>query len=278
MAKKSAKPKGRVVFFGASALGHACCRSLLERGVQVAGIVTSPSTFTISYAKNGVTNVTHQSFDDLARRYRLPVVSVDKGMGGPELAQTIASWKPDLAIVIGWYYMIPKRIRDLFPLGVAGVHASMLPKYRGGAPLVWAIINGESSTGVSLFYFDDGVDTGDLVAQNKIRIGQDDTIATVYKRASAASVRLVSRYVPRMLNGTAPRQAQDHSEATVFPQRSPQDGLIDWSQSPTQIRNFIRAQTKPYPGAFTYINGKRVTIWSADIALDEGIPAASHGK
>jgi methionyl-tRNA formyltransferase len=263
------------VFFGATALGHACCRALLDRGVQIAGIVTIPSTFSISYAKGGVKNVTHQSFDDLARKHKLPTLSVDSGMGGPELERVIASWKPDLAIVVGWYYMIPRRIRELFPLGVAGVHASLLPKYRGGAPLVWSIINGESSTGVSLFYFDDGVDTGDLVAQSKIRIGHDDTIATVYKRASAASVRLVSRYVPLMLNGNAPRQPQDHSLATVFPQRAPKDGLIDWTQSPEQIRNFIRAQTKPYPGAFTYIDGKKVTVWSADIVQeDEAAPGS----
>lgn len=277
MTKRTSKQHDRVVFFGATALGHACCRALLERGVKIAGIVTIPSTFSISYARNGVTNATHQSFDDLARKYRLPIISIDSGMGAPELGQTIASWRPDLGIVIGWYYMIPHRIRDLFTLGIAGVHASMLPKYRGGAPLVWAIINGEQSTGVSLFYFDGGVDTGDLVAQSKIRIGPDDTIATVYKRASASSVRLVSRYVPLMLKGTAPRRQQDHALATTFPQRSPKDGLIDWTQSPARIRNFIRAQTKPYPGAFTHIQGKRVTIWSADIVPEDGAGSMTSG-
>ncbi len=278
MAKKAAKATRRVVFFGATALGHACCSALLERGVKIAGIVTMPSTFSISYSKGGVRNVTHQSFDGLARKNRIPIVSVDDGMGGADLTKALTAWKADLAIVVGWYYMIPRRLRDMFPLGVAGVHASMLPKYRGGAPLVWAIMNGETSTGVSLFYFEDGVDSGDVIAQRRFRIDADDTIATVYKRASAASVRLVTEFVPRMLSGTAPRTPQDHSQATVFPQRSPKDGLIDWSRTPDQIRNFIRAQTKPYPGAFTMINGKKITIWDADVEDEDGTTQNSPGR
>jgi methionyl-tRNA formyltransferase len=148
---------------------------------------------------------------------------------------------------------------------VAGIHASLLPKYRGGAPLVWAIINGEKTTGVSLFYFDQGVDTGDVIAQKKIEISDTDDIRTVYEKATLAAVDVLRESLPLIREGQAPRIPQDHANATIFPQRKPEDGLIDWTRTPDEIRNFIRAQTRPYPGAFTVLEGKKVTIWDADI-------------
>lgn len=255
----------RIVFFGASELGFRCCERLLEMGEEVVGILTIPREFRISYSAGPVRNVTHRSFGELSERYGVPVLEVTGKMSDPRYEEALREWRPDFGLAIGWYYMIPRRIRDLFPRGVAGIHASLLPRYRGGAPLVWAIINGESKTGVSLFYFDDGVDTGDLVAQREIRIAPEDTIRTVYDRAADVSVELVGEYVPRIRANDAPRVAQNHAEATCFPQRTPDDGLIDWSRGAREIRDFIRAQTRPYPGAFTIIGGKRVTLWDADV-------------
>lgn len=257
-----------VVFFGSTALGHACCAALLQGGVDVVGICTMPQHFAISYSERPVRNVTHRSFDDLAERHDTEIVECTNGMSDPRLLTQLRDWGADLAVVVGWYYLLPRRVRALFPLGAVGVHASLLPRYRGGAPLVWAIINGEHETGVSLFYLEDGVDEGDIVAQDPFPIERDDTIATVYERATRSSVRLVTEYIPKILDGSAPRAPQDHSLATMFPQRSPTDGLIDWSRSPDEIRNFIRAQTRPYPGAYTHIDGKRVVIWDADVEPD----------
>lgn len=263
-----------IVFFGASALGYACCERLLELGVPVAGIFTIPRQFNISYSPGApVTNVLHQDFGVLGERYGIPVVQVEGKMG--TYAQALADLRPELIVVIGWYYMVPRALRELAPRGCVGIHGSLLPRYRGGAPLVWALINGEPEAGVSLFHLGDGVDDGDIVAQRAFPVAPGDTIREALERATAASVALVEEFVPRLLEGTAPRLPQDHSLATHFPQRSPADGRIDWSWSAERIRNFIRAQTRPYPGAFTELGGKRVTLWDADVLeLDDAAPSA----
>lgn len=255
----------RIVFFGATEIGHRCCEELFRMGENVVGIFTIPREFRISYSPTPVRVVTYRSFDELAAQHHVPIVYVTEKLGSEPYLQTLREWKPDFGLAIGWYHMIPRTVRELFPLGVAGIHAALLPKYRGGAPLVWAIINGEKQTGVTLFYFDDGVDSGDIIAQRAFEITRDDTIKTVYEKATEASVEILREYIPKIRCGTAPRIPQNHAEATHFPQRKPEDGLIDWSKSPEEIRNFIRAQTRPYPGAFTYMNGKKVILWDAEV-------------
>jgi methionyl-tRNA formyltransferase len=256
----------RIVFFGATELGFRCCQQLFEAGEEVVGIFTIPQEFRISYSPAPVRNVTFRSFEELAGEHHVPLVHVTTKMSDEQYVERLRGWRPDFGIVIGWYYMIPRVVRELFPRGVTGIHASLLPKYRGGAPLVWAIINGEDKAGVTLFYFDGGVDTGDVIAQQEFPITRDDTIRTVYEKATEASLAVLRDYVPLIRRGAAPRSPQDHSAATQFPQRKPEDGLIDWDKSAEEIRNFIRAQTKPYPGAFTFLNGKKVVIWDADVS------------
>jgi methionyl-tRNA formyltransferase len=164
---------------------------------------------------------------------------------------------------MGWYYMLKKQTRDLAKFGAWGIHASLLPNYAGGAPLVWAIINGEKETGVTLFRMDDGVDDGDIIAQSKFAITDFDDIRTVYQKALEASNEILQEI---MLKNEPPSfLPQDKSSIKIFSQRNPQEGEIDWSWGPIKIKNFIRAQTKPYPGAWTVISGKKVIIWSADI-------------
>lgn len=258
----------RTLFFGSTDLGYQCCERLLERGENIVGLFTIPREFRISYSPNQpVKNVLFRDFHELGDRFGVPVTDVTGKMD--EYFERVADVKPDLIVVIGWYYMVPRRIRELAAKGCVGVHASLLPRYRGGAPLVWAMINGEKQSGVTLFHFADGVDDGDIVAQKQFPIEPTDTISEVLEKATQASIDIVEEYVPRLADGTAPRNPQDHSKATTVPQRSPSDGLIDWSWDPVRINNFIRAQTKPYPGAFTYVDDKRVTIWSADVTERE---------
>lgn len=253
-----------VVFFGASALGYQCCERLIKNGVNVSAIFTISKEFNISYSVGKpVNNVLHKDFHQLGETYNIPVVSVEGKMH--TYKEVLAEYNPSLIVVIGWYYMIPASLRDLAPLGCVGIHASLLPKYRGGAPLVWAMINGEKETGISLFYFDDGVDTGDIVVQTKIEIEPDDNISHLLKKVEASCISMMDEYIPMLLQGTAPRTQQLHEDATEYPQRKPEDGEIDWTWSGEQINNFIKAQTKPYPGAFTYINGRKLMIWDAEI-------------
>jgi len=254
----------RVLFIGATKLGFLCCEEITKIG-KLCGIISSPSQFKISYSKSKVRNVLHADFRSRALELNIPYFETREGMKSEECAQFVTGCRPDLIVVIGWYYMVPKYIRDVPRLGTVGIHASLLPEYSGGAPLVWAIIEGQTETGVTLFYLDKGVDSGDIVAQRKIKITEEDTIKSVYDKAEQASTELVAKYIPMIAKGVAPRVKQDESKRTIYPQRSPDDGKIDWSWDAKRIRNFIRAQTKPYPGAFTIIEGKKITIWSADI-------------
>jgi methionyl-tRNA formyltransferase len=254
----------RTVFFGASALGYECCESLLKNGHDIVALFTIPKAFNISYSPNkAVNNVLYKDFHVLGNQYNIPVYEVNQNM--KDFKEIIETLKPDFYLAIGWYYMIPNSILKLASKGAAGLHASLLPKGRGNAPLVWSIINGDKETGISLFYFSDGVDDGDIIAQRKIAIDENETIKTLLEKTEKEAKSLIVEMLPLIEQDKAPRVPQQNEFATYFPKRSPEDGLIDWSLSPLEIDRFIRAQTKPYPGAFIIINGKKVIIWDAEI-------------
>lgn len=229
--------------------------------VQVIGILTTPPEIAIPRWDKPVAIKTYANFDDL----QCDIAVMRGKLTTSSYLQHLNRWQPDLLLVLGWYYIIPHEARESVPLGCAGIHASLLPKYRGGAPIPWAIINGEITTGVTLFYMGDGIDDGDIIAQKDFAIEDADNCVTAYEKATQSSIQILREYLPLIATGTAPRTPQDHSQATYFPLRKPEDGLIDWSWSAKRIHNFIRAQTRPYPGAFTYIQGKKVVIWDADI-------------
>jgi len=268
----------RVLFFGATEIGHRCCRQLLEMGEEVVGIFSIPERFQISYSIGPVRNVMFRSFEGLAADAGVPLIYVTGNMTDPGCEEAVRRLEPDFGLVIGWYYLIPKSLRQVFSRGVAGIHASLLPRYRGGAPLVWAIINGESATGVSLFYLADGVDDGDLIAQQKFPIGSDDDIRAVHDRAAEASVELISQYTPMIRRGNAPRIPQDNTQAERFPQRSPEDGLIPWeTKSARQVHDWIRAQTRPYFGAYSCLEGERIVVWRSLLSDATAPPTAGPG-
>jgi methionyl-tRNA formyltransferase len=257
----------RLVLLSSTVFGYKCLREGIMPipHVQVKGILTTSSQIEISYSEKPVELITHVDFSDLADQIGCEAVTLRGKINSASYLDHITRWQPDLLLVLGWYYMVPGKVRDSVPLGCVGIHASLLPKYRGGAPIPWAIINGDTETGVSFFYADDGVDSGDIISQIAFDIEENDTCATVYEKATLASIKILQEYIPRIAAGTAPRVAQDETQATYFPQRKPEDGLIDWSWNAKRVRNFIRAQTRPYPGAFTFIEGKKVVIWDADI-------------
>lgn len=254
----------RIVFFGATELGYECCEKLIKDGKNVSGIFTIPREFKISYSPDKpIKNYLYKDFTQLGRDYKIPVVTVNEKLSTYKI--DLEAMKPELLIAAGWYFIIPKSMRQQAEKGCVALHASLLPKYRGNAPLVWAMINGERGTGVSLFYLEDEVDSGDIIGQVRIRIEGDDTIREMIVKTRIACIDLLTKYIPMIENGTSPRYPQNDSEATYYPNRNPEDGQIDWSWDAKKIRNFIRAQTKPYPGAYSIIEGKKVTIWDADI-------------
>jgi methionyl-tRNA formyltransferase len=175
----------------------------------------------------------------------------------PETVAAVKELKPDLIVVISWSQIIPAAIIDTPVLGCVGIHYSLLPARRGGAPLSWAIIDGLSESGITLFYLDDGVDAGDIIAQRRFQIGPRDTVADLLDKVVGLAPGLLAEYEPALEQGTAPRVKQDESLASYTTRRTPADGEIDWSRSLTEIDRFIRAQAPPYPCAFTGLGSER---------------------
>ena len=261
------KPAMRVVFLGASRFGLRCLRAIADLpGCTVVGAVTAPPTFPISYRPQGVTNVLHADVAGWCSAHGIPSAQLGpEAMRDQALLETVRNWHPDAFVVAGWYHMVPKSWRTLAP--AYGLHASLLPEYRGGAPLVWAVINGERRTGITLFRFDDGVDTGPVVAQAATPITPDDTIATLYERIETLGESLLLDALPRLARGELAPRPQPAVHSRVWPQRGPEDGRIDWSQPAARLADFVRAQSRPYPGAFFEHAGSKVTVWSARAAV-----------
>jgi methionyl-tRNA formyltransferase len=171
----------------------------------------------------------------------------------------------DFLFVCGWYRLLPERLLARLAGGAMGIHHSLLPRYKGGAPLVWAIINGETEVGSSLFLFSGAMDAGDLFLQVRTPLSSQDTIATVSSRLEAMMIEELSKAWPDILSGRHAPTPQNFSDSTFCAQRTSDDGAIDWTKPAGMLYNFIRAQSAPYPGAFTYLWGKKLTIRSATV-------------
>lgn len=268
--EKETEPKMRVVFLGASAYGVKCLQAVLKMAEpEIVGIMTTPREFVLTYnaGKDSRTmkNDVYEEIYQIGKDNKIPVFVISK-MNEGRTVDMLLEWKPELIVVSGWYHIIGETIRNIPKHGVVGLHSSLLPKYRGAAPLVWQMINGENKAGITLFYMDQGVDSGDIIAQAEEIIEETDTIATLYEKIGNRGIELLEKYLPLIALGKAPRIKQEHlNDGDVWPQRRPEDGLIDWSRSPREIENFVRAQTKPYPGAYTVIDGKKVTIWDCTV-------------
>jgi methionyl-tRNA formyltransferase len=184
-------------------------------------------------------------------------------LGAPELGPFWASTSVDLLFAISWRYLIPKAVYSAAKLGSFVIHDSLLPAYRGFSPTVWSIINGEARTGATLFAMEEDVDSGDIVAQSEVPIGESDTIATVMERVTQAYLSLLEDNLPSLLSGTTRLRPQDQSKISFACKRTAADNLIDWRRSSVQIYNLVRAVTRPYGGALTFLDGQPLRVWSA---------------
>ena len=243
-----------ILFIGSKHFGLEClkavCRSASAAQVVVA---TLPEG-------NDERDIPHD-FEAFCRERHLALHMLDQGK---DLHKLVEELRPDLCVVVGWYRIIPERTLSIPSKGFVGIHASLLPKYRGGAPLVWAMINGEKETGATLFRFDAGMDSGDIIGQERFSIEANDTITEVVAKAETAGIAIMEKHVANLLDGSARPTKQRHEDATYCAQRKSADGRIDWSLDADCINDFIRAQTRPYPGAFFLDpKGCEVRIWRA---------------
>lgn len=176
----------------------------------------------------------------------------------------VEALEPVLLLAVGWRTIVPMTLVERCHRGAFLVHDSLLPRMRGFAPTPWAIINGERSTGVSLLEMAEEIDSGDIVDQIEVPIGPDEYVGDVYRRINQAAVEVVVRNLDALKAGTARTFPQDESQATYCCSRTPADGLIDWSQTTRRVFDFIRAQTDPLPGAFTWLRGERLHVTRAE--------------
>lgn len=194
----------------------------------------------------------------------IPVYAPDD-INHPLWVAKIKALEPD--IIFSFYYrrMIKPAILNVPPKGCLNLHGSLLPAYRGRCPVNWVLINGEKETGVTLHYMTPKPDDGDIVAQARVKIGPEDTARTLFDRMTESARAMLDQALPLILAGKAPRKPQDHSKATYFGGRRPEDGEIDWHKDADQIRNLVRAVTRPYPGAFSFAGDRKLTVWSAAV-------------
>jgi methionyl-tRNA formyltransferase len=178
----------------------------------------------------------------------------------PEVVAELAGLHAELMVVVGYGQMIPRSILDLPPHGIINVHASLLPKYRGAAPIQWAIANGETVTGVTTMRIDEGLDTGAILLQAEMPIGETETAAELSPRLAALGAGLLIETLRRLESGTLIPEPQEAAQATYAPILKKEDGLIDWSLPAVKISNRIRG-FQPWPGAYTFFRGHRFHIW-----------------
>lgn len=228
---------------------------LIERRYNVSGLVTLDLD-NLQKMAGGI------DLSSPAEVAGIPVLRV-KNVNEPRVSTWIKEKSPDLLLVVGWTQLLKSELLALPKFACLGFHASLLPKYRGRAPVNWAIINGETVTGNTMIVLEPNADTGDIVAQRTIPIASDDTCRTVYEKVGQTEVEMLHEVLPLIQRGILPRRKQDDRQATVMPKRRPEDGRIDWTRSTSDIHNWIRALTDPYPGAFSILNGKHLWIWSS---------------
>ena len=246
--------KPRTLVFAYHTVGYECLEVLIRRGENIIAVVT--------HEDDPGEEIWFRSVADLARQNGIPV-HAPASVNTPEWIGRIREWAPEL--IFSFYYrsMISEEILDIPRLEAFNMHGSLLPKYRGRAPVNWAVLNGERETGATLHHMVKRADAGDIVDQQAVPIGPDDTALDVFDRVTAAARTILERRIGAITIGTAPRMPQDESQATTFGGRKPEDGRIDWTQSAASIYNLVRAVTHPYPGAFTEVNGMRFFIWRA---------------
>jgi len=247
----------RLVFMGTPDFAAASLEALLRSDDSVVGIVTQPDR-----PKGRGQILTPSPVKLLAQRERIPLLQPLK-MKDAEFLQALAGWKPDLVAVAAFGRILPPAILSLPPRGCINVHGSLLPKYRGAGPIQWAIINGETETGITTMLMDEGMDTGAMLLQEAIPITADDTAGTLSPRLAELGSRLLVETIARLKAGTLVPRPQNSSRATLAPLLKKEDGVIDWALTATALANRVRGLS-PWPGASTTVaGGDRWTIWRA---------------
>ena len=253
------------VVFAYHNVGARCLRVLLAHGIHVPLVVT--------HADDPTETIWFERVADVAGDYGIPTV-MPADVNASETAARIGSLAPDFYFSFYFRQMLTPALLAIAARGALNMHGSLLPKYRGRAPVNWAVLHGERETGATLHYMADKPDAGDIVAQTAIPILPDDTAGEVFAKVTVAAEMTLDRALPALLAGTAPRIPMNLAAGSYYGGRTPADGRIDWSQDAARIHNLVRAVAPPYPGATTTVGGRPARILRTRVLEAEGPPAA----
>lgn len=257
----------KVVVLAYHNIGCRGLEALIKNGFEIQAVFT--------HRDDPSENIWFDSVAETAAVHNIPVFA-PPNINHPMWVQQIREMAPEA--ILSFYYrdLVCSQILEIPEYGAFNLHGSLLPAYRGRAPINWVLVNGETETGVTLHEMTSKPDEGPIVAQRKITISEDDTALSLHLKAAEATSVLLDEILPKIKDRTAPRIPQDESQASYYHGRRPEDGKIDWSASAASVRNLIRAVTRPYPGAFSHLVEKKVIFW--DAVLSEGQQGAEPGS
>jgi methionyl-tRNA formyltransferase len=262
-APDAAVKSARCVLFAYHEMGYACMEALLKIGAPITALIT--------HRDDPHEEIWWRSCAELAARHGISVHTVDGA--DADLAAIVGEAKPVVIYSFYYRYLIPESVLALARLGAFNMHGSLLPAYRGRAPVNWMLVNGEHEAGVTLHQMVARADAGDIVGQRAVPIDDSDNALTLYRKLVPLGVELINEMHPRIVAGNPPRRKMDISKGSYFGRRKPEDGRIDWRWRARRIFNLVRAVTHPYPGAFCFAGGKKLLVWEASV----GTEAARRG-
>ncbi|ODS41273.1 MAG: hypothetical protein A7315_02045 [Candidatus Altiarchaeales archaeon WOR_SM1_79] len=247
----------KIVFVSHNIFGYGCLKEILKNSGDVIAVITRKYQPSISdYC---------DQYNQLCNKYKIPLYEIDD-INDARIKVKLKKLDPDFIFVFGWSQIIDKEILGIPKSGCLGTHPSILPRNRGSAAIPWQILNNEKISAVTLFYLEEGLDCGDIVAQEIFEVDNDETADSFYQKVIENGKQIIQKNLHLLLKGETKRTPQNHLLATYLGRRTPEDGVIDWSLDNERIYRLIRAVSKPYPGAYTYYNYKKITILEAELS------------
>ena len=252
----------KIIFMGTPDFAKESLQAIYEANHEILGVVTNPDR-----PKGRGMKMVASPVKEFAISKQLPVYQPEKVRNNNEFIEKMKNLKPDVIVVVAYGKILPKEILEIPPLGCINVHASLLPKYRGAAPIQWAVLNGDRTTGVTTMYMDEGMDTGDMILTEKVDIGEDETTGELWDRLSKIGARLLVETLSKIEEGTVTRTKQGE-DFSMAPMLNKDMAKIDWeNQTAQEIKNLVRG-LNPIMGAYTFLDGKKVKFWKVDMVED----------
>ena len=257
----------KILFMGTPDFAEESLRSLVEANYDIIGVVTNPDK-----PKGRGMKMVASPVKEYAEEKGLKIYQPEKIRKNVQFIEEIRNLNPDVICVVAYGKILPKEILEIPKLGCINVHGSLLPKYRGAAPIQWAVLNGDKTTGITTMYMDEGMDTGDMILKEEVEIGEDETTGELWQRLAKIGGTLLVKTLKEIEKGTAPRQKQSN-DYTIAPMLSKEMAKIDWNKKTVQeIKNLVRG-LNPIMGAYTFLNGKKIKFWKVDLAKEDEIMA-----